>query len=338
LAGAVETRCAIQAPSALSQATHTLRVDSLFLVWMLIGGLMLVFGAEMLVRGGGQLALTLRVPALVVGLTIVAFGTSTPELCVSMAAALDGSTDMALANVNGSNVANVLLVLGCAALISPIRVERSLIRREIPICLLLQILVPVFCLGGSITRPEGAALLLIGMAYNGWLMRQALRGRPPPMDLDDLDDDENGNWYVHVALLIGGIIVLIIGAQWFVSSAMLLARRLDLSERFIGVTVVALGTSLPEVMTAVAAARSNAADLAVGNSLGSNILNISMVLGITAMIKPIAITDPGVWNDTAAAVVVTLLFVPLVLASKLSRPMGGVFVLAYATYIVLAMD
>jgi len=309
----------------------------LFLVILLIGLLMLVGGADMLVRGGGQLALALRVPALVVGLTIVAFGTSMPELCVSVAAALEASTEMALANVNGSNIANILLVLGCAALVRPLAVNRALIRREIPACVLLQLLVPLMCLGGGITRLEGFILIAVGAGYNIWLIYDVMGGRRMAAEeLDDLGESGTNNWKKQLGLLLLGTVTLIVGAYLFVDSAEQVALLLGMSDRYIGITVVALGTSAPEVVTALVSAYRGEVDLAVGNSLGSNILNVSMVLGVTAMITPVVFTDPGTWSDIGVAVFVTFLLVPVVLRGKLGRVEGALMVLGYGVFVSMS--
>jgi len=300
-------------------------------LFLLIGLVMLVVGAEMLVRGGGQLALALRVPALVVGLTIVAFGTSAPELLVSLTAAMQASTEMALANVNGSNLANIALVLGLASLVSPLVVERTLMRRDVPSCLALQLMVPALSFDGILSRGDGMVLIGGGIAYNVWLLVEALRGRPPPLD-DELDLNDDSSAAKHGMMLVGGIIVLVIGASVFVGGAEGVAQAFGLSDRFIGLTVVALGTSAPEIATAVASARRGETDLAVGNSLGSNLLNIAMVLGLTAVISPITITDNGAFRDMAAAVVATSLLIPFVLKGRMSRLEGGALVLGYLGY------
>jgi cation:H+ antiporter len=298
---------------------------------------MLVGGADMLVRGGGQMALALRVPALVVGLTIVAFGTSMPELCVSVAAALDASTEMALANVNGSNIANILLVLGAAALVAPLTVNRSLIRREIPACILLQLLVPLVCTGGGISRGEGVLLLSVGVGYNLWLIYDVMGGRRVASDdLDDLGEMETENWKKHLTLLVVGIVTLVFGAYLFVNSAETVALYLGMSDRYVGITVVALGTSAPEVVTALVSAYRGEVDLAVGNSLGSNILNVSMVLGITAMITPVVFADAGTWSDIGMAVCVTFLLVPVVLRGKLGRLEGLMMIGAYGLFVSMS--
>ncbi len=306
----------------------------MFVLALLIGLIMLITGAEMIVRGGGQLALALRIPALVVGLTIVAFGTSAPELLVSVTAALSASTEMALANVNGSNIANVLLVLGMAAIVRPLVVERALLRREIPSCLLLQILIPVTAWDGVITRTDGMVLAFVGVAYNAWLMWEALRGRAVPVD-DDLDTDDDGPWWRHGLMLLGGIVILVVGANLFVYGAEEFARMLGWSERFIGLTVVALGTSAPEVATAMVSAHRGEVDLAVGNSLGSNILNVAMVLGITAMLTPIEVIDDGAWTDMAVGVCATLVLVPMVWRGRAGRGMGTLMAGAYLAFVLV---
>jgi cation:H+ antiporter len=302
----------------------------LYVVTLLIGLIMLVLGAEMIVRGGGQLAMALRVPALVVGLTIVAFGTSTPELCVSVTAAFSASTEMALSNVNGSNIANVLLVLGVASLVRPLQVERTLMRREIPSCMLLQLAVPLLCWDGVLSRVDGVLLICGGAFYNIWLLWEAMRGRPPPLEEFEVSE---GRAASHLFMLAGGIGVLVLGSQLFVSGATELAQLLNWSDRFIGLTVVALGTSAPEVATGVVSAYRGETDLAVGNSLGSNLLNISMVLGITALVMPIEIHDAAVWTDFAIAMGVTMVLAPVVLKGSLTRFEGGLFTLAYVGFI-----
>ena len=310
----------------------------MFVFTLLIGLFMLVTGAEMLVRGGSQIALVLRVPALVVGLTVVAFGTSTPELAVSLTAALSSSTEMALANVTGSNIANIALVLGVAALVCPLRVDRSLMKRELPVLLGLQLLVPITILSGRISRIEALILIFGGLFYNVWLLVEAFSRRRSLVAADGDDDDvslENAPLWKHGILLVVGLVVLGAGAYFFVNGAEEIARRLGLSQRFIGLTVVAMGTSAPEIATAVVSAYRGQVDLAIGNSIGSNILNIAMVLGLTSVITPIEVSN--VWaslGDLAVAVGVTFLLVPVVLSgSRLGRGAGLAMAGGYVLYL-----
>jgi len=304
----------------------------LFLIALAVGLVMLLAGAELIVRGGGRLALTLRVPALIVGLTIVAFGTSAPELAVSVTASYRASTEMALANVTGSNIANIALVLGLAALVSPLRMDRGLIRREVPVCLGLQFLVPVMCLDGVIARWEGGVLLLSGVSYNAWIVWDAWRRRP---ELGD-GHDSHSQWQWHLIILLGGIVVLVAGAQLFVGGAVQIAQLLGMSDRYIGLTVVAIGTSAPEMATSMVSSYRGEADLATGNALGSNILNITMVLAFTALVHPVVIMDQWSLADLIVAFFVTLTLIPMTLRDKLvSRAEGGVMAAGYVAYLIL---
>jgi cation:H+ antiporter len=269
----------------------------------------------------------------VVGLTIVAFGTSTPELMVSLTAALEASTEMALANVNGSNLANIALVLGLAAMVRPLVVERTLMRRDVPSCFALQMMVPLLAWDGLLSRFDGMVLMGGGVAYNAWLLVEALRGRAPALD-DDLEMEDDSGVARNVFMLLAGMVILVVGAQFFVGGAVAMAQYIGLSDRVIGLTVVALGTSAPEIATAIASARKGETDLAVGNSLGSNLLNIAMVLGLTAVISPIRILDEGAFRDMGAAVLITLTLVPFVLKGSMSRAEGAVLSAGYILYML----
>ena len=244
---------------------------------------MLVAGAELLVRGGGNLAIALRIPALVVGLTIVAAGTSAPELMVSVIAALQASTDVAISNVNGSNIANILFVLGVAAMIRPLMVNRSLLRRDIPVVIGFQVVVLLLAFDGVLSQIDGVIFVALGVAYDGWLLYSVLKGGDTDADVEEFEISD-GPLYKHAAFVVVGLVVLVVGANLFVEGAVAIAKTFGLSDRFIGLTVIALGTSAPEAATAMAASRNNESEMAVGNSVGSNILNIAMVLGITAII------------------------------------------------------
>lgn len=294
---------------------------------------MLLIGAELLVRGGGRIALALRVPVIVVALTIVAFGTSMPEITVSVTAAMRGAPGMALGNVVGSNIANIALVLGAAAIVSPVVVGRELMRREVPALLLMHIALPIMLLDSVVGRIDGAILLLIGVVYNAMLIRDALAGRAP---VGDDDVEAGGDYLTNGVLLVMGLAALVAGASFFVDGATVIARMMGLSDRVIGLTVVALGTSAPEVVTGMVSAYRDENDMAVGNSMGSNILNLSLALALTALISPVEMVDSGTWKDLAVAFLVTLLLVPLILTGRrISRTEGALFVLAYLVYVVM---
>lgn len=308
----------------------------MFLIALLVGLLLLVAGAELVVRGGGQLALALRVPALVVGLTIVAFGTSTPELAVSTAAALSGAPDMALANVVGSNIANLALVLGLAAIVRPLDVDPRLARRELPVLLVLQLLLPLFAWDMVFQRWEGAALLAVGIGYNVWLVWEARARRARLVESEEEEELEpSGPWYLHLALLVGGVAVIVFGADLFVGGATEVAERLGMSERYIGLTVVAVGTSAPEIATSVMSSFRNNSEIAMGNALGSNVLNVTVVLALSAMILPISLKDAGVFTDLWVALGATALLVPMVLGDRrISRWEGALLTGGYLAYVV----
>lgn len=297
----------------------------------LIGGLLLlVGGAELLVRGGSQLALAMRIPALIVGLTVVAGGTSAPELLVSVTAASAGSTDMALANVVGSNIANLTLVLGLASMVATVAIDPVLLRRDIPVAVGLQALVPILAWDGVLSRIDGAILLLVGLVYNGMLIHAARQGDAPD---DEAPEAVERPWYLDAALLVAGITLLIVGAKAFVGGAEALALAAGLSERFVGLTVVALGTSSPEIATGMLSAFRGAGALAVGNSIGSNLFNGSLILGLTALIAPVVIHDGAAWIDLAAALAVTLLLLPIGWYGSLTRAGGATMVVGYLAYV-----
>lgn len=314
----------------------------MYIVALIIGLIMLVGGAELLVRGGSQLALAFRVPALVVGLTVVAFGTSTPELATSMSAALQSSTEMALANVNGSNIANILLVLGGAALVSPLRVERTLMRREVPVLILLQALVMLFCIGGVINWIEGAVLLIVGLGYNVVLLSQSLKLRGAEAEAMQQEamaeiGEVGGGILINIVLLVVGIAVLVTGAWLFIDGSVVLATNLGVSDRVIGLSCVALGTSAPELATAIVSAFRGEVDLAIGNSIGSNILNIAMVLAMTAIVAPVEMKELGAWQDLGVAMGCALLVgLMILLGGRLGRLGGATMLLGYFGYMVWA--
>ena len=301
---------------------------TVFLLTFLLGLLMLVGGAYYLVEGGANLAYVLRVPAVVVGLTIVAFGTSAPELTVSVTAALNASTDMAMSNVNGSNIANLLFVLGLAAVVAPLTVPRSLLRRDAPVCIAMQIGVLALSADQTFGRIDGLLVVLAGVAYNAWLFYDVRKGR------EELSEEveKGGTVPLNVLKLVGGLGVLVLGADLFVDGAVEVARTLQMSDRLIGLTVVALGTSAPEAATAVVAARKGEVDVAVGGSVGSNILNIAMVLGFTAMIAPIDLSAGGFLRDMGVAVLAALMLVPLVRVGTITREIGAAMMAVYLLY------
>lgn len=315
-----------------------------------IGGLVgLVLGANLLVRGASRLALSLGISPLVVGLTIVAFGTSSPELAVSVGAVAGGQTDIAIGNVVGSNVLNVLLILGISALITPLVVHLQLIRQEVPIMIGAALLLVVFALDGQVRWYEAAMLTTAMVAYTVFLVWQSRReSREAQGDYDaEVQAAAPGAWDAtlpaQIALIVIGLVLLVLGAEGLVRAAVVFAQQLGLSEVVIGLTVVALGTSMPEVATSLAAALKGERDLAVGNVVGSNTFNILGCLGISGLVAggaglqvPPAVMAFDLWVMLA----VSLACLPVFMTGReIARWEGAVFVgyyLAYVTYLILA--
>lgn len=260
---------------------------------LLGGGFLLYLGAEWFVGGASALALALRVPQILVGLTVVAYGTSAPEVIVGVEAAAAGHGDVALGNVIGSNIANVGLILGCAALIRPARVDGTLRRRELPVLLISTALLPLLLLDGTISRHEGGALLVVALAYTGWMIRGArapevvaMAGRDARVTVEAADAagaPPQVGTVRSIVTAVAGLVVLLTGGSLFVNSAVTLAHAFGMSERIVGLTVVALGTSLPELVTSTIAAKRGHSDLAVGNVVGSNIFNLLLCLGASGL-------------------------------------------------------
>ncbi len=301
----------------------------------LAGGLVLLtIAADVLVRGATNLALHFGISPLVVGLTVVAFGTSAPELVASVVASLEGSTDMALGNVVGSNISNIALVLGLAAVIRPIQVERQITRRDAPLALGVSILLVLFLLDGVLERWEGMILFAGIIGYVIWSVQSTHKGVDLEMREEvDVEQGEQPIWKGVVYVLVG-LVGLAVGADWFVEGAKHIAHLLGVSEAVIGLTVMAIGTSLPEIATVVAASLRGMSDLITGNAIGSNIFNILSVLGAASLVVPLSMGnityfDLGVFVGSA-------LFVWLMMFTRqeLSRWEGMLLILGYVIYVL----
>ncbi|MFC3615084.1 calcium/sodium antiporter [Lutimaribacter marinistellae] len=292
----------------------------------------LVLGGELLVRGAVALARRAGLSPLVIGMTIVGFGTSLPELLVSLRAALDGAPGIAIGNVVGSNIANILLILGAAAVISPLRTRFELLRLDLVLVLLATLGLWLILLDGAVSRIDAAILLaaLAGFLWNG-LSRQAPAPSAPILE----PEPAQSAW--KAILMVGtGLVALALGAQWLVQGASELARAAGLSEAVIGLTVVAVGTSLPELATSIVAAWRRNADIALGNVVGSNLFNILGILGITALIAPIPAAPRFAATDVpvALAAAVALAFV-LWRSGAIGRLIGAGALVTYSAYIVI---
>lgn len=304
-----------------------------------LGVALLVAGAEWLVRGAARLARALGVSSLLVGLTVVAFGTSAPELAVSIHAARQGTAGIAVGNVLGSNIANLLLVLGLSALLMPLAVSRQVIRQDMPVLIVATVLSVLFLRDGNITRLEGGVLFALAVLYTAFLVRQARRaGTAPCADEDDAPTPARGRGLLRdCALMLAGLIGLVWGADWLVQAAVEVARQLGVSEFVIGLTIVAVGTSLPEIATSLVAVRKGEGDLAVGNVVGSNLCNLLVVLGLAAVFARGAIPVPeaALHFDLWFMLVATLACLPLLAARhQLGRAQGALLLAWYALYVL----
>ncbi|MDO7608608.1 MAG: calcium/sodium antiporter [Loktanella sp.] len=297
---------------------------------MLAGGLLGLFlGGDWLVRGASQIAARFNVPPLIIGLTIVGFGTSTPELLVSLQAAFDGLPGISIGNVVGSNTANILLILGVAGIIAPPIADFMNMRRDLFWMLGAALVIPVIIASGYVGRIEGAALITGLIIYLGLSFR-AMRNDPT----EALPSDVN---LLHAAgFTIAGLIAVMVGAKYLVESATIIARHLGVSEAMIGLSIVAIGTSLPELATTVAAAIKGEREIALGNIIGSNIFNILAILGLTGLIIPIPVDTRFMSFDVPVMICATLLILGLIyVRGEISRIAGGLMILAYIGYIAI---
>ena len=312
---------------------------TLYLLLFTVGLVTLSLGADWLVTGSSRIAAHRGVSPLVVGLTIVAFGTSAPELVVSTTAALQGRAGLAVGNVMGSTVANVGLIVGIGALVSPIVVQERLLQRETPLLVLLLFVVMVLSFNGEIGRIDGLVLVGLFAVYLLYLHRWGATG---DVLADTLIEEakqraaSSGREYVNWIRVAFGLTLLLLGAGWLVDAAVALARILEIPEEVIGATLVAVGTSVPELATTVSAAVRGMGDIAMGNIVGSNIFNLGLVLGAAAIAAPLHLSPFTVVAEVVPALVFCLALVPLAMSgSRVSRFEGGLLVAGYAAFIYL---
>ncbi|MGJ3243646.1 MAG: calcium/sodium antiporter [Opitutales bacterium] len=310
--------------------------------WLLIGLILLVLGAEVLIRGASRLAAGLGLPPLVIGLTVVAYGTSAPELAVSIKAGLTGEGAVAVGNVIGSNIFNVLFILGLCALVAPLTVASKLIRLDVPIMILASFVILFLGFDGVFARREGLLLVVGLVAYTVFLV-VAGRKEQPAVDLKDTVEPEPGNPWLQALIALVGLGILVAGSRLFVGGAIALARVIGLSESVIGLTIVAAGTSLPEVVTSVVATIRGKREIAVGNVIGSNTFNILGVLGLSSLFGAggfLAFPAAMLHFDLPVMIIVALACLPVFLTGgRISRSEGAVlfgYYLLYTLYLILA--
>jgi cation:H+ antiporter len=303
------------------------------LVLFLIGLGLLFLGGEYLVRGAASLATSMGISRVVVGLTVVAFATSAPELAVSLQSALAGQSDVAVGNVVGSNISNILLILGASALLAPLIVARQIVRIDVPMMIAAAGMTYAVALDGAVSRAEG--LLMIGILA-GYLAYAVWSSRKEPVAAEGDEAMRKQPWkdLFHVAL---GVAMLVVGGQWLVDGAVAMARIFGISELVIGLTVIAVGTSLPELATSIIAARRGEREIAVGNVVGSNIFNLLAVLAMTAIFAPGGVPVPAaaLAFDFPVMIAACVACLPIfVTGHEIARWEGGVFLGYYAAYTI----
>lgn len=319
-------------------------MDVLTLVLFVLGLVLLTFGADILVRGASTLAGSFGISPLIIGLTVVAFGTSAPELAVSINAAWVGQADIAIGNVVGSNICNVLLILGLSALAAPLVVQRQLIRLDVPVMIGASLFLSALALDGRLSRLDGLLLTagLIGyVAFLLYLARQDRARAAAVMAEVEISEDDKQHPLRSLGYIVAGLVMLVLGSDWLVNGAVMLARSFGLSELVIGLTIVSVGTSLPELATSVMASLKGERDIAIGNVVGSNIFNILSVLGISSLISPsgLNVAEAALRFDIPVMVILSVLTLPLLyIGFQISRARGALLLawyVAYVCYLVL---
>ena len=297
------------------------------IVLLVLGFVMLIKGADWFVDGAAGIAARFGIPQLVIGLTIVAMGTSAPEAAVSITAAMGGNAGITIGNVIGSNILNVLLILGVTAAITTVAVQKSTVKIEMPFMHIITIVLAVLGLtGGEIVLWEGVVLWALFLVYLGYLFKMAKNGTT------EEEEEEMLPLWKQILMLIIGVVCIVVGSDLTVDNATILAEALGMDDRLIGLTIVAFGTSLPELVTSITAAKKGKADIAIGNIVGSNIFNILFVVGTTALITPVAFKTKFLIDSAVALAAGLLLWFGVMKEQKLKRPVGIIMLAAYTVY------
>ena len=320
--------------------------------WLLFGFVLLVVGADIFVEGSSSLAKSFKIPTIIIGLTVVAFGTSMPEASVSISAALESKNDIAISNVIGSNIFNLLVVLGASALICPVKSNDSVVKKEIPFSILLTVLLGGALVGGvklaagkeglsgflngdfKLGLIGGLILLVCFAFYMYWQIGGAIKARKNGQADEEEIDDKKYSLAMSVEMIVLGLVGIIFGGNYVVDNACIIAENLGMSEQFIGLTIVAVGTSLPELVTSVIAARKGESDIALGNVIGSNVFNIAFILGASAVIAPMTVNIESIYDTVMllAISIVTLIFAKT--KNRFSRLEGATMLGIYVIYFV----
>ncbi|HPU14176.1 MAG TPA: calcium/sodium antiporter [Aeromicrobium sp.] len=300
-------------------------------VWVGFGLVLLVVGAELLVRGGAQIATRLGIPPMVVGLTVVSVGTSFPELAIGIDATLRDAGPLAVGNIAGTNIVNLLLILGLSAAMVPLAISTRTIRFELPIIATVSVLLVLLALDGELSRLDGLLLLATAVAYTLAVVRLAIADSRERSEQDATSDES----LTRQILMVGtGLGLVAVGADWLVQGSVDLASSLGISEVVIGLTIVAIGSSAPELVTTLVSTVRGERDIAIGNLIGSSIYNITFILGVTALVRPLGVTSELIRVDLPLMAFVALLLIPVFITGRrVSRAEGISFVLAYLAYL-----
>ena len=300
-------------------------------VWLIIGFVLLIKGADFFVEGSSGIAKAFKVPSMIIGLTIVAMGTSAPELSVSISAALQGSNAIAISNVIGSNIFNLIVVCGVCAMLSPLPIKKETLKSEFPIAIGAGVLLLIFCLNGKLQRVEGIIFLVLFVLFLGWMVKSALNSRKNG-EVEEEEEIKSLPIWQCLIYIVGGLIAIVKGGDLVVASATDIARTFGLSETLIGLTIVAIGTSLPELVTSVVAARKGEVEMAIGNVVGSNIFNILLILGTSSSIMPIPVLTEAIFDLALLTAMSMVVYVFGWSKQKINRIEGAAMVLMYVAY------
>ncbi len=310
-------------------------------ILLLVGFVLLVKGADIFVTGAGSIAKKFNIPDLIIGLTVVAFGTSAPEIAVSTFASVGGQNAMAISNILGSNTFNLLLVLGICAIILPIHVEDSILKKEFPFVIMASVILLVmisdsFLGNGDInvlSRVDGIILLLVFAVFMVSVIRSALKGNNEnAMAEEDDEDIKEVSTVVSIIMLVGGLVAVVLGGDFVVNNATIIAYTFGLSEAFVGLTIVAMGTSLPELVTSIVACRKGSSDMAIGNVIGSNIFNILLTLGICSTISPVVVDTNSIYDAILVLIFTLLAYVMSKTKNVITRSEGIIMLCVFAAF------
>lgn len=299
------------------------------IILLLVGFVLLIKGADFFVDGSSSIAKLLGIPGFVIGLTVVAMGTSAPEAAVSITAGLSGSNEIAVSNVVGSNIFNLLVVAGMSAIIKPYKIEKTMLKRDFPINVgVSALLIPMLIISNFLGNIDGIALLVLFVAYLAFVLIMAFKNR----ETQEEENIKTMSPVLSVLCIVGGLAAVIFGGDLVVDNAVAIAEALNWSETFIGLTIIAIGTSLPELVTSIVAAKKGESGLALGNVIGSNLFNIMFVLGLSTAISPIATDSSMVINAIILCVITAIVYIVSLINKGLGRISGSVCVAGYVAY------